>query len=198
MLLFDDNIFIYTYMKLNQLNIEELVEMRTKMILENQSTREINILIDKKEREYADSILEDATGGPGGASNGGGNCFSGGVAYGNGGVGGMGSVVAAQPSTYAGSTIGSDWSDHGGTTGSGDISNPMLGPGGKTLWQKAEMGSNHGSRTGKKSRKKRMSMKTLKDTFAKRQDFTVGSSDKPKRVMNFDDFQKDNLNKIKR
>ena len=180
-------------MTLEKLNIEELVELRTKMILEKKSTKEINFIIDKKEREYISSINEDtsATGGPAGSSMGGG-VFSGGVAYSSAG-GGMGPVVNAQPSSLAGSTIGSDWSGHGGTIGSGDVSNPF--PGGGNLYQKSniDMGKDHGARTGKKKRVKKLDLKALRNTFAKRQDFTTTAS--PKKVMNFDDFQKSNVNK---
>jgi hypothetical protein len=53
-------------MKLNQLSIEELVELRTQMVLEKKSTTQINRVIDEKEREYVKLLLEDtsATGGP--------------------------------------------------------------------------------------------------------------------------------------
>jgi hypothetical protein len=185
-------------MKLKQLTIEELVEIRTKMILEKISTKEINSIIDEKEKEYANSILEDtaATGGPAGASMGG-SVGSGGVAYGSGGIGGgMGAVVAAQPSSYAGATIGSNWSGHGGTEGSGDVSNPLNVGGGNTMFQKspAEMGKGHGARTGKKSRVKKMDMKALRNVFAKRQDFTTTAS--PKKIMNFNDFEKSSVNKV--
>jgi hypothetical protein len=105
-------------MKLNQLTIEELVELRTQMILEKKSTKQINQIIDKKEKEYIYSIIEDtsATGGPAGAVSGG-DVGSGGVAFANAGIGGMGDVTSAQPSSYAGSTIGSNWANHGGTIG---------------------------------------------------------------------------------
>ena len=188
-------------MKLDQLDIEKLVELRTKMILEKESTSEINRIIDRKEREYSMMIREEfdtsATGGPAGASTGG-DCFSGGVALGNASIGGMGAVTAAQPSSYAGSTIGSDWSDHGGTTGSGDISNPFPGP--DKMYQKTptkEMGKNHGPRTGKKSREKKLDLKAIKNALSKKQDYTVGS-ERPgtKKVMNFDDFQKSSLTKV--
>lgn len=46
-------------MKLNQLTIEELVELRTQMILEKKSTKQINQIIDKKEQEYSKYLLED-------------------------------------------------------------------------------------------------------------------------------------------
>ncbi len=131
-------------------------------------------------------ILEDtsATGGP---------CVS----------GGMGAVVSSQPSGLAGATIGTNWSSGGGTIGSGDVSIPYNpGVGSARMSQKIpmQMGTSHGSRTGKKSRKKRMTMKTLqqlKNTFAQKQDYTKTGEPKSK-VMNFDDFQKADIDKIKK
>lgn len=185
-------------MKLNQLTIEELVELRTQMILEKKSTKQINQIIDKKEQEYAFSIVEDtsATGGPAGAVSGG-DVSSTGVAFANAGIGGMGPVTAAQPSSYAGSTIGNDWSGNGGTIGSGDISNPFPGP--DKMYQKTpagEMGKDHGARTGKKSRVKKLDLKSLRNSFSKKQDYTASAEPKGKRVMNFDDFQKQGLSKV--
>lgn len=118
-------------------------------------------------------------------------------------VGGMGNVVNAQPSGLAGATIGPNWATTGGTVGSGDVSVPYNPSGANRVFQKipAEMGSNHGPRTGKKSRKKRISMKSLKDIFAKRQDFMADqekTKETSKRVMNFDDYAKGEFNKIKK
>ncbi len=175
-------------MKLSQLNIEDLVQLRTKMILEKKDTKEINEVIDDKEREYSDYLLED------------GDVGSSGVAFANAGIAGMGGVVASQPSGLAGATIGSDWSDHGGSVGSGDVSFPFPA-GGKNIYQKAPIkgfGKNHGARTGKKSRVKPLDLKALKNAFAKRQDYTQNAAPSPKRVMNFDDFQKSDLMKVTR
>jgi hypothetical protein len=192
-------------MKLHQLTIEELVELRTKMILEKKSTKEINLIIEKKEKEYIDSLMEDggggggtaATGGPGGAVASASVGFGGGgVAMGNAAHGGMGNVTAAQPSTMPGATIGSAWSGHGGTIGSGDVANPF--PGGGNVYQKSpamDMGKSHGARTGKKKRVKKLDLKALKNTFATKQDFTQGSEHKSK-IMNFNDFQKQGVNKV--
>lgn len=109
-------------------------------------------------------------------------------------VGGMGNVVNSQPSSLAGATIGTNWSDHGGLSGSGDVSVQYnMGTGGKNPTHKVPvMGYNHGARTGKKTRKKRLDMKALRNNFSKKQDYTNGQGDekrKPK-VMSFDDFQK--------
>lgn len=47
-------------------------------------------------------------------------------AYSNANISGMGGVVAAQPSTLAGSTTGANWSGNGGTLGSGDVGQNLL------------------------------------------------------------------------
>ena len=112
-------------------------------------------------------------------------------------VGGMGAVVNAQPSSLAGSTIGTNWSSHGGTEGSGDVSFPYNSSSRNNVFQKAEMGKDHGPRTGKKSRKKRIDFKALKNTFSKKQDYTK-SSEKKARVMSFDDFLKNDFTTIKK
>jgi hypothetical protein len=41
-------------------------------------------------------------------------------------VAGMGAITAAQPSTLAGSTIGTNWSSNGGSLGSGDVGQNLL------------------------------------------------------------------------
>ena len=116
-------------------------------------------------------------------------------------VGGMGAVVSANPSSFAGSTIGTSWSSGGGTVGSGDVSVPY-NAGGQRVVQKipAPMGKGHGANTGKKSRTKKLDMKALKDIFAKRQDYTAGegNADRPSKVMSFDAFQKDDINTVKK
>lgn len=110
---------------------------------------------------------------------------------------GMGAVVSAQPSGLAGATIGTNWASGGGTIGSGDISVPYNPSGANRMIEKIPiMGHNHGPRTGKKSRTKKVDMNALRATFAKKQDFT--KTPKDKKVMNFDDFAKSDVNKIKK
>lgn len=190
-------------MNLTKLNIEELVELRTKMILEKSNIDHINRIILEKEEEYSQFIIEDvsATGGPAGAVSGGGAVYSGGVSMANASIPGAGPVVSAQPSSFAGSTIGSAYTKGGGKDGSGDIAVPYNAGGGSKMFQKVpvkEMGADHGPRTGKKSRQKKLSLKTIKNIFAQRQDFTAdqGGAPKPKKVMNFDDFAKSDLDKV--
>lgn len=115
-------------------------------------------------------------------------------------TGGMGAVVSAQPSGLAGATIGTNWASGGGTEGSGDVSVPYNPGGSNRMQQKIPvMGRNHGGRTGKKSRKKRLDMKALKDVFARRQDYTSGEGEPRKsKVMNFNDFFKNDFTTIKK
>lgn len=106
--------------------------------------------------------------------------------------GGMGAVVSAQPSGLAGQTIGQNWASNGGVDGSGDIGVPYNPSGSNRVFQKipATMGKGHGPRTGKKSREKKLDLKALRTAFDKKKESEYDDSkpDKPKRVMNFDDF----------
>lgn len=163
----------------------DLYRLKKQMILENMTgTLEFNQVLEAinlKENE----IFEDtsATGGPAVS-------------------GGMGAVVSAQPSGLAGATIGTNWASGGGTVGSGDVSIPYNPSGSNRVFQKipAPMGKEHGPRTGKKSRVKKLDLKSLKDIFAKRQDFTAGQGDTSgkKKVLDFNDFLKNDFNTIKK
>jgi hypothetical protein len=127
-------------------------------------------------------------------------------------AGGMGAVVSGQPAGLAGATIGTNWASGGGTMGSGDVSIPYNPSGTNRVFQKmpAPMGKEHGPRTGKKSRTKRLDIKTLKNMLSKTQDYQDGqgerSPDKPqnqptskeKRVVNFNDFLRNDFNTIKK
>lgn len=116
-------------------------------------------------------------------------------------VGGMGAVVSAHTSALAGATIGTNWSSSGGTEGSGDIS-AQYNPGGldHKLQQKIPMSKGHGPRTGKKSREKKLDLKEIKNVLSKRQDYTKGSSkaSDEKKIMSFDDFEKSEINRVKK
>jgi len=165
-----------------KMSLHQLYLLKEKMEQENLSSEEGYLKLCEKisQREL---LIEDtsATGGP---------TVS----------GGMGAVVSAQPSGLAGQTIGTSWASNGGTTGSGDVSVPYNPSGSNRVFQKIPvMGSNHGARTGKKSREKKLDLKALKSVFAKRQDFTAGQSKNgEKKVMSFDDFQKNDINTIKK
>lgn len=175
-----------------------LVESRNKLIKDGECVNNVNMEISRLEKQYCKLISEDtsATGGPAGAVTGG-AVGSSGVSMANASIAGMGSVVSPQASSLSGSLSGTDFTAGGGKVGSGDVSVPFPVGGKNPMYQKMEMGKSHGAMTGKKSRKKRMSIAQLKDIFSKKQDYTVGSSKSPK-VMRWDDFQKDDMNKVKR
>jgi hypothetical protein len=125
-------------------------------------------------------LAEDtsATGGPAGAVTGGAVSSTG--------------ISNSQPAA-PGVTTNPAYSATGGIDGSGDISN-VLGT------QDKQMGTNHGAMTGKKSRTPKISMKSLKDIFSKRQDYTAdqGNVDRKPKVMSFDKFQKADFTQVKR
>lgn len=180
--------------------MQEMISFRTKLIKNGEDVSDINRLISKLEESYAELLISEdtsGTGGPAGAVTGS-SVGSSGVAMANASIAGMGAVVSPQASSLAGSTMGNNFTGHGGTVGSGDVSVPFPVGGRNPMYQKMEMGKSHGARTGKKSRQKRLSMSQLKDIFSKKQDYTVGSERKAPKVMNWQDFQKDDINKIKR
>lgn len=135
--------------------------------------------------EKLERIIED----------GGGTSATGGLS-----VGGMGAVVSAQPSGLAGATIGTNWASQGGTVGSGDVSIPYNPSGANRVFQQIPMGREHGPRTGKKSRTKKLDLKALKNVFAKRQDYTAGQGNvkKEPKVMSFQNFLKNDVNTVKK
>ena len=105
-------------------------------------------------------------------------------------------------SGLGGQTIGTSWASGGGGE-PGQISVPYNPSGSNRVFQKIaapEMGKNHGARTGKKSREKKLDMKTLKSMFARKQDYTAGEGevDRPSRVMSFDSFAKDDISAVKK
>jgi hypothetical protein len=105
-------------------------------------------------------------------------------------------------SGLGGETIGTSWASGGGNEPS-QVSIPYNPSGANRVFQKVavpEMGKNHGPHTGKKSREKKLDMKTLKNIFAKRQDYTAGEGEveRPSKVMSFDNFTKDDINTVKK
>lgn len=181
-----------------------LFERRNHWLKLGRNVDSLNRQINNLEKIYASLITEDtsATGGPAGSVVGS-SVGSAGVAMANASIAGMGAVVSPQASSLAGTTMGDNFSSQGGTVGSGDVSVPFPVGGKNPMFQKMPMGKSHGSRTGKKSREKRLSMSQLKDIFSKRQDYTKGSEKsvsqkKSPRVMNWDNFVKDDLNRVKR
>jgi len=109
-------------------------------------------------------------------------------------------------SGLGGQTLGTSWASGGGGE-PGQISVPYNPGGSNRVFHKIatpEMGKNHGAHTGKKSREKKLDMKTLKSMFARKQDYTAGEGEvdeetpRPSKVMSFDNFAKDNINTVKK
>ena len=136
--------------------LEQLVQLRTKMILEKKDINSINLLIESKELEYSEYIKEDgATGGPSGSVNAASVGYGGGgVAYANAATGGMGAVTAAQPANTAGVTTEPGYTAGGGKTGS-DIGVPY-NAGGTKVFQKVPADN----RTGASSNRRRKNKET--------------------------------------
>ncbi len=106
-------------------------------------------------------------------------------------------------SGLGGQTIGTSWASGGGDEDPGQINIPYNPSGSNRVFQKVampEMGKNHGPHTGKKSREKKLDMKTLKSMFARKQDYTAGEGEvkRPSKVMSFDSFAKDDMNTVKK
>jgi hypothetical protein len=170
---------------MEHLSLMELYQIKSRFLKEDHSDEVLFEQIVSTIKQKESLILED-TSATGGTS-----------------VGGMGAVVNAQPSGLAGTTIGTNWASGGGSVGSGDVSIPYNPSGSNRVFQKmpSPMGKEHGPRTGKKSRQKRLDLKALKDIFAKRQDFTSGEGEiksKDKKVLDFNNFLKNDFNTIKK
>ena len=102
-------------------------------------------------------------------------------------------------SGLAGQTLGTNWASKTNKVSDGSIDVPYNPGGSNRVFQKipAPMGFNHGARTGKKTREKRLDLKSLRNVLSKRQDYTKTSGE-GKKIMSFDNFEKDNINTVKR
>jgi hypothetical protein len=167
------------------INLIDLYKMKNRLLREDSSNieflQEILESISLKEK----LLLEDtsATGGP---------AIS----------GGMGAVVSAQPSGLAGATIGQDWASGGGTVGSGDIGVPYNPSGSNRVFQSipgTRKSREHGGKKGKKLRQKKLDLKALKQAFDRRDKNPTDKSGKEvKKVMDFNDFLKNDFTTIKK
>lgn len=138
--------------------------------------------------KFQDFINED-TSATGGSSVSGSVPSAGGVALANTSISGMGPVQSSQPSGFPGALNGANWINGGGESGSGDISVPYNPSGANRMFQKipSPMGKNHGSKTGKKSRTKKLDLKSLRDVLKNRPKSGSG------KIMNFDNFAKKDI-----
>jgi len=197
-------------MKNKKYTLEKLFQIRENLILEGKGINKINRMIEEAESEYIDSLFEDvsATGGPAGAAGAASIGISGmGVAYGNATTAGMGPVTPSQPSSYAGVTTEPGYSAGGGKSGSGDVSIPYNATiSSKDSPKKIISQKGDSLNKGKKDRRKGKILAGLKQALKSRKDFTAGQGGVPKysassqprepKVMNFDDFAKNQINKV--
>ncbi len=156
--------------------LDILKKIRDQYIAQGISTKDIDSVIDELK------VNED-TSATGGVSVGS-TVSALGIANVGASTAGMGPIVSSNPSSNPGSTIGTDFTSGGGTIGSGDIGVPLGG-------RNYNIGMNHGASTGKKSRIP-MSVKKAVSKM---------KFDKPKKsgkIMKFDDFKKDDINKVKK
>lgn len=92
-------------------------------------------------------------------------------------VGGMGSVTAAQPSTLAGTTIGSGFTSGGGAVGSGDIGSGY-----------PKKGAYEKTSSKRKGKRKSKGTPGKTEVFHQKQNWTHGG-DKPPQLKKFSDFK---------
>jgi hypothetical protein len=178
-------------------SLKELYRIYQKKILENSSDSELDSIINLiEEKESKLNENTSATGGPSGAAGSSSiGVGSSGVALSNATTAGMGGVVSPQPSAFPGALNGTDWINGGGKSGSGDVSVPYNPSGKNRVFQKVPMGKAHGSRTGKKSRVKGIDLKNLSNIL-KNKNKSTDMKPREKKVLNFDDFQKDKFSQV--
>lgn len=172
------------------MELNYLYELYFSWINEGRSQNEINELLE------VISLLEftSATGGPSGSS--GASLLGVGSIGVNVGRTGVGPVPASQPSRASGAINGQNWIN-GGKTGTDDIAVPFNPSGPNRVFQKIPaMGKGHGARTGKKSRIKGIDLMTMRNLLKNKNKQTDMKPTKTGKVMNFDDFQKDQFSQV--
>lgn len=183
-------------MEISKMNLSELFLLREKLIKDGLDFESITELIQNKEQDYVNYLLEDGPGGAAAAASIG--VGGGGVAYANATIGGSGPVISSQPSTFAGATTEPAYSSGGGKDGSGDLGNINVAynPGGKKkVFQKISAPMDNRKGTNKRRRNKMI--RGLQNVFANKQDWTHGQSGiKGSKIASFDSFEKEKINKV--
>lgn len=162
---------------MENLNLIELYQIKSRLIKESMTEEPIWFEVLESIKVIEDKIVENtsATGGP----------FVGG-----------GGGMSGNPVDLGKTPLGPKWAS-GSTNDKGYINVPYNPSGADRMMQRIPvMGKDHGARTGKKSREKRLDIKALRDALAKRKDFE--RKDGEKKVMSFDNFTKDDFSRIKK
>lgn len=162
---------------MEKLSLIELYQIKSRLIKESMTEEPIWFEVLESIKVIEDKIVENtsATGGP----------FVGG-----------GGGMSGNPVDLGKTPLGPKWAS-GSTNDKGYINVPYNPSGADRMMQRISvMGKDHGARTGKKSREKRLDIKSLRAALAKRKDFE--RKDGEKKVMSFDNFTKDDFSRIKR
>lgn len=155
----------------------ELYQIKSRLIKESMTEEPIWFEVLESIKVIEDKMVENtsATGGP----------FVGG-----------GGGMSGNPVDLGKTPLGPKWAS-GSTNDKGYINVPYNPSGADRMMQRIPvMGKDHGARTGKKSREKRLDIKALRAALAKRKDFE--RKDGEKKVMSFDNFTKDDFSRIKK
>jgi hypothetical protein len=162
---------------MEKFNLIELYQIKSRLIKELMTEEPLWFEVLESIKSIEDKIFEStsATGGP---------------------VVGGGGGMTGNPVDLGRTPLGPKWASGGGDDKS--YINVPYNPGGadRMMQRIPVMSKDHGPRTGKKSREKKLDIKALKQALAKRKDFERQEGEK--KVMNFDNFTKDEINTIKK
>ena len=175
---------------MKDLSLKQLYKLYRKALLENSSEGDLDIILELINQQELNETTS-ATGGPSGAVG------ASAVGYGGGGVplrSTVGPVPSNNPPRSSGNLSGLDWINN--PSQSKDIETPFNPSGPNRVFQKipSPMGKGHGARTGKKSRVKPLDLKSLRNVLKNKNKQT--DMKRTGKVMNFDDFQKDEITKV--
>jgi hypothetical protein len=187
-------------MKNNKYRLEKLYSKRQDLILEGINIDEINSLIREEENAYSEYLKENtsAPGGPGAVSSG--------VAFSTGVTLGMGAATSPQASSYAGVTTEPGYSAGGGEVGT-TISMPYSTSISSKDSPKRIISQKDPLNKGRKDRRNskmltglKAALKSRKQDFTAKQaqvpNFSAPTTPKSSKILSWDNFTKDNLNKV--
>jgi hypothetical protein len=161
---------------MENLTLIELYQIKSRLIKESMTEEPLWFEVLESIKVIEDKIFEtSATGGP---------------------VVGGGGGMTGNPISLGKTPLGPKWASGGGDD-KGYINIPYNPGGADRMMQRVPvMGTGHGPRTGKKTREKRLDINAIRKSLAQRKDFQRKEGEK--KVMDFDNFTKDEINTIKK
>jgi hypothetical protein len=156
---------------MENLTLIELYQIKSRLIKESMTEEPLWFEVLESIKVIEDKIFEtSATGGP---------------------VVGGGGGMTGNPISLGKTPLGPKWASGGGDD-KGYINAPYNPGGADRMMQRVPvMGTGHGPRTGKKTREKRLDINAIRKSLAQRKEGE-------KKVMDFDNFTKDEINTIKK